>query len=434
MKPRTRIQKRVEELRHKLPALSAKQKKHIRSLTVPIGKHLRASLYCLECGHVHRGFTDCAVKTHKCEGCKETLTIDRERGVNRQEDDMNIITTCGEFQVLRLFEVVKISARKSKPHYWETECFQIWIRKDYKTVFVHGYSFGAYGTYTATNNNFSIKPTNLSLLRRYSWEIYPEQKWHDWFLERLPNGMNLVTLSKSFEVHHSIKKSMLTFTRLFYYYGADYFAEVLLKTNQISAFQYLGWSYDIEPYKPIIAICNRHKFIIKDFDLWRDMIRMMNDLGMDIRNPKYICPDDLKEMHDFVSEKMKAKRLKDESEKEKEEIRIYHKRMAKYREFVLKDKTLEIRPLLTIKDVYNEGEKMKHCIYSNGYYSRKNYALFTSSVKGEPAESIVIDESTLSIREARGYKNEETRYHNRIIKTINSHKDLFINTINQFQP
>ena len=108
--------------------------------------------------------------------------------------------------------------------------------------------------------------------------------------------------------------------------------------------------------------------------------------------------------------------------------------MAKYREFVLKDKTLEIRPLLTIKDVYNEGEKMKHCIYSNGYYSRKNYALFTSSVKGEPAESIVIDESTLSIREARGYKNEETRYHNRIIKTINSHKDLFINTINQFQP
>lgn len=432
MKPKNKLQKRVEEIRHKIPKLTAAQKKFGYSLTDYIGKHLRKSLYCLECGYAHRNFTDTACKTHKCESCKKTLVIDRNPGYSHQYRDFNVITVHEEFQVLRIFDVTKLSGRKSKPNYWIQESMQIWLREDYKAVFVHGYSIGMYGNfYNNGFSKFSIRPINLTALIATSGSFYPQMQWHPWFVKRLPKNFDSIK-THLFDDFKDTRKYGLTFTRFFYHYGTNYICEVLLKNKQIEAFRRI--LVNNKPHWiPQMRICIRHKYVVKDIRMWEDIISMLETLGMDTRNPKYICPKDFKGMHDHLSDLVKAKRLKDKTEREKEDIRLFHERMAKYRELIIKDKDIVIKPLLNIKDVYQEGETMAHCIFSNGYYTRKNLALFTSFVKDKPAESIVIDEDDFRIKEVRGYKNEETRYHKRILNALENNRSLLINTVKSFQ-
>ena len=59
--------------------------------------------------------------------------------------------------------------------------------------------------------------------------------------------------------------------------------------------------------------CNIHLgdgYVVKDVVLWKDMIRAIGDLGKDVRNRKYVCPENLKEAHDYWCGMLERKKKK----------------------------------------------------------------------------------------------------------------------------
>ena len=53
-------------------------------------------------------------------------------------------------------------------------------------------------------------------------------------------------------------------------------------------------------------IAKRHKYLIDNFSMWCDYLRMLNKLGQDLRNPKNICPEDFMAAHDNATRKIET--------------------------------------------------------------------------------------------------------------------------------
>ena len=59
---------------------------------------------------------------------------------------------------------------------------------------------------------------------------------------------------------------------------------------------------------------NDHRYQINNISMWCDYLRMLVNLGEDIRNPKNICPEDFIEAHDKVNRRIEAKHRKERAE------------------------------------------------------------------------------------------------------------------------
>ena len=58
-------------------------------------------------------------------------------------------------------------------------------------------------------------------------------------------------------------------------------------------------------------IAQRHRYQINNISMWCDYLRMLVNLGEDIRNPKNICPEDFIEAHDKANRRIEAKHRKE---------------------------------------------------------------------------------------------------------------------------
>ena len=60
---------------------------------------------------------------------------------------------------------------------------------------------------------------------------------------------------------------------------------------------------DFERFWPSIRIAIRNKYKPNDAKYWYDVLVMMESLGLDLRNPKYICSPSLEALHDSLMKK-----------------------------------------------------------------------------------------------------------------------------------
>ena len=73
-----------------------------------------------------------------------------------------------------------------------------------------------------------------------------------------------------------------------------------------------------------------------------------------------------------------------------------------------------------MRDVYEEGKAMHHCVYQCGYYKHDNdLLLFARDSEGKRVETCRISLDTLTIAESRGLQNHATPWHNEIVDALN---------------
>jgi hypothetical protein len=176
----------------------------------------------------------------------------------------------------------------------------------------------------------------------------------------------------------------------------------------------------------------RNGYRIKDASLWIDMVDMLHKCGKDVRNPHYICPADLNEAHDAAM-MMNARRLdkiaaqRAESEKDKAAQRIlnnegmrdaYVERVSRWLGVVIKGKGIEIRPLQSIKEFYEEGEAMHHCVFTNGYYKKEGVLVLSARKAGIRLETIEVDTKRWKIIQCRGRFNQDSSHHKAILNLM----------------
>ena len=155
---------------------------------------------------------------------------------------------------------------------------------------------------------------------------------------------------------------------------------------------------------------------------------MVNDLqylGLDTRNPHYICPANLKEAHQrFIN----LRHRKSEIERWANEIKsaeAYEPFFAATREqffdMLFTDNELSISIIKSARGIKEEGKAMHHCV--GGYYNNPNSLILSATIGGKRIETIEVSLADYTLVQSRGLQNCSTRYHGRIVKLIKDNLD-----------
>ena len=171
----------------------------------------------------------------------------------------------------------------------------------------------------------------------------------------------------------------------------------------------------------------RNHYRIRNMGLWYDMINDMAYLGIDFRNPRYVCPRAYKRFHDELVEKANRKREKERKIEQARKARemmeknkdIVEERIRKYSDLAIGNGSLHSVTLITYDDYIEEGTRMHHCV--GGYFDHKNSLILSfRDNDGMRVETVEISLTTFSIVQSRGLQNKSTSHHKEIIDLVES--------------
>ena len=168
--------------------------------------------------------------------------------------------------------------------------------------------------------------------------------------------------------------------------------------------------------------------MILDASMYFDMLSFLERTGKDIRNPKYICPEDLYNAHNAAQAAYSKIRKKVEAEENRKralsENAEYVKDKGKFFGVLIADGELSIQVLKSVTEFFEEGESMHHCVFANEYYKKKDSLILSAKVAGERKETIEVNLKTFSIVQSRAAFNKNSEYHSRIIELMNKNMNL----------
>ncbi len=190
--------------------------------------------------------------------------------------------------------------------------------------------------------------------------------------------------------------------------------------------------YRAGKYWPQIKIARRRGFRFKDWKMWADHIGMLESEGYDIWNPEYIAPKNLETAHRKLNAERERRIEKEERERERirkmqEEEKAmaikdpdsplnqeYRRRLGAVLAVAVRSGEIEIRPLQDIRDFYEEGKALHHCVYANKYFAEVGSLILGARVNGKRTETIELNLRTLEIEQCRGKYNQNSKWHGEI--------------------
>lgn len=423
MKPRNKRERLVAELSSKLPAITEAQIKWGKKHCFPHNAYrCKDEMWCSECGRMWVDTTGQKEGYIRCPYCGEKLEVK----VSRKTKDnavsyLTVVTTSGDFQVLRHFYTARYARKGRDNHYFIDEVCQQWITEDRKeTVMARPMNMGKnawiYTQPMSIKNSVDYYGYNCYSINGC---VYPKVKLLP-ILRR--NG-----LRTSF---HGVTPAVLIRALL----GESKYAEMLLKTKQYSMLEFYMYRGGIfHPWA--VNICNRNGYIIKDGSMYDDYIRLLDYFHLDTHNAHYVCPKNLKKEHDKLVEKKRKIEAKIRAEQErkeriermfrmKQDILSFIRRIQPFLGMEIKDEDIVIRPLESVTQFYQEGKAMHHCVYQNEYYKHKDCLILTAQKNGKRLETVEVNLKTFQIIQSRAVCNGTSDYHDRIIELVNRNMGL----------
>ena len=366
---------------------------------------------CPECG------AKCEVKNYK-DGAIEMNTG-------------SLVSTIEVFkgvQVVRTFEASRCNYNDGgKTRYGITELYQIWMLENGREIITTigydrsfnymrwhygaGYSIGRHngycGGYYAFEDTYNVNDNF----------IYPRMLISPFFRRRsIDNDMVRWLIRKKVNIPDAFC-SMAKDARL----------ETLFKTGYRKLFiRFARKGSDLDRYWKSINICHRHGYAIDDVILWCDHIDMLVELGMDIHNPKYICPENLRGQHGMLSKRLTKKREKEKLERDIANAAAaegeYRKMREKFFGLLFRGEHITIVPIRSVKEMAVEGRELHHCVFSMKYYEKKDSLLLSArdNSSQKPVETIELSLKTFEILQSRGNCNHDSPFHDEILSLVNN--------------
>ena len=421
MKPKNKLQRKVLKLSQSLSPLTEHQNKEaIRKVGLHIAKYSSTKGYeCLDCGHT---WTGVEAKRVICPHCAAKLDVDKSRKRNFCDKAyFAVVTKCQGFQVVRMFFMQTNLRKGSEPTYWICEAFQRWLTPDGKLTIVgrarHWLSY--YSDCWNWDSDMEIRNESSGHMVT-PWKVVGQSSV---IPEIKRNGY-------AGDFHHCSPYTL--FKRLL----TDNKTETAWKLGQYNLVNYsMSKSYEFEKYWPSAKVAFRHKYHISDASLWYDLLDALDYCGKDLRNPKFICPDNLREAHDFWIAKKQAKRDEADRRRERERQKTveqryyknakqdeaqYQKVKSKFLNLEFIDQEIVIKPLQSVREFLEEGQYMHHCVFTNKYYSKDDVLILHALVEGVSIATIELSLENFTILQCRGKYNKTPVDYERITSLVNS--------------
>lgn len=414
MKPRNKFERDVLQCSKTLPPVTKSQVKWAfrqcishNAFRLPKGRTT-----CLDCGHswtLNKEVVKC-----QCPQCKAKLQVVNTRA-RKAEDKayFTVLTTCSEYQVLRMF-LLRVEMAKGCPAQVMThEVAQYWWNMKGKKAVVGLLRVG--GIYLDTFcsfNTMAIRHDNLAYQHISSQALYPRVKFTDTLMRNGLINHNLHGLQPA-----DLISLLLTDSR----------AETLWKAGQYELLRHYIWAgFNMDGYWPSVKICLRNQYIIQDGGLWQDLINCLSLCGRDIRNAKYICPTNLREEHDRWHAKREQLRAKERAEARREQKRQdemnYLKAKGRFFGLMFSDDLIRVKVIESVAEMEREGEVMHHCV--RDYHNRENSLIMSATIGGKRIETVEVSLKTFQVVQSRGVCNSCTEYHDRIVALVEQNADL----------
>ncbi len=430
MKPRTNLQKKVLSLSQTLSPLSYYQHKEaVRKVAIHIAKYSPKRGYeCLDCGHT---WTGAEAKKVVCPHCLAKLDVDKTH--KRKFCDrayFAIVTKCQGFQVVRMFLMQTNLRKGSEPTYWIHEAFQHWLSPDGTPTIVGRARHWLSHYCDCWNWNSGMEIRNES----YAHSVTP------WKIVGQSSVIPEIKRNGYAGDFHNCSPYTL-FKRLL----TDNKTETAWKLGQYKLVAYsMAKSYEFVKYWPSAKIAFRHKYQITDPSTWYDLLEALNYCGKDLRNPKFVCPDNLKEAHDFWIARKRAK-IDEENRRIQRERQMtalqryeancktdeaqYKKAKSKFLDLEFIDKEIVVKPLQSVREFVDEGEYMHHCVFTNKYYSKDNVLILHALVEGISIATIEFSLENFSIVQCRGKYNKPPENYDRIMSLVQNNASIIMSKI-----
>ena len=415
MKPRNKFEKAVLE-----------QSKHLRPITKTQGKwafcecidHFAYRLpkgrtTCMDCGH--SWVIDKHRETCTCPHCRAKLQVKETYERKLQEKQyFTILTTCGEFQVLRMFLLIVGMEKGYKAQASIIEIGQYWWNmQGRKAVVAIQRVLGHYVDTFSYYSPMAIRNDNEAYQHIVYSPIYPKFKVTD-ILRRNGFKDNFYGI-----VPTQLIPALLTDSRV----------ETLLKAGRTDHLRYfLANMRTFEELWQSYKVAVRNGYEIVDISLWSDYVDTLRRLGKDIHNPKYLCPTDLKGEHDRRHEELLRLREREEIEQKQKKAMEDEKRFkelkSKFFGIHFTDGTIQVHVLESVREHLEEGATMHHCVFSNEYYLKEDSLILSATIEGKRIETIEVSLRTLEVVQSRGVCNKNTEYHDQILALMQQNMSM----------
>lgn len=353
-----------------------------------------------------------------------------------------LVCTFKGWQVLRYFQVrVKFRFHKmvNEKIYFK-ECMQQWM-KDGKYVFLskqrtNGYFVDAFSTF----GKLEVKTHTV-----WGYLGDPREIGYD--------GVYYASVQDRYKYALRDFKIKIPVDYIFRSVNANTFNETLMRRNieMWRTCKYHEAVFDREKMSAVKIIIRHGKSSYLYDSLWWDMLDSIIYLKKDLCNPSIVCPENLREAHDkwLRSADNKKRKVEDRMEKlrmiaeEKRQLayleqaakaeeenkrkaealaNVYVARRKQFFDIDIKDGAIDIQVLKSVREFFEEGKEMGHCVFRNGYYdvnSKPNCLILSAKVNGLRMETIEVNLSDVTIVQCQGHHNINSSYHDAILKLMN---------------
>jgi DNA-directed RNA polymerase subunit RPC12/RpoP len=417
MKPRTKQEHEIERLAKTMPPIIEKHIVQAKEKCYPpeawqMGRDF--GCFCTECGKEF----DSEARDGEviCPHCGRTLTVLRTRRQHLKEYKMFAVVTVHQgWQVVRYIELWKqINRFGVHPIAFDwCEVAQVWINDE--------------GESRARAVSISYNFYRSSFRYNTPLQIRQKEKTYDFIPSGVYSPQRILPVARrnGYDGHVGkdspsfVIKLLLTNTYYETLYKAGY-RQFLSDTKEINAIR-LNW--------PSLKICMRQHYKPSDAGIWYDMMRNLRKLELDERNPHYVCPKDLRAMHDEMERRLTAKRNKEAEEKRRAELRKDQALLDKkhmYFGICFGNDKVKVTVLSSMYEYEEEGKKMHHCVFTNRYCAKKDSLILSAKdAKGERLATIELSLKSYKVIQCRAAFNKEPERYDEIVKLVESHAGAF---------
>lgn len=402
---------------------------------------------CLCCGYTmkwEKPFIDAFIDSEEydCFECGRSMPVKLTGKYDKpdccEQSYFTVLTTFRGHQVARTFLACRENSRNAPTSYSVDEVFQTWLLPDGKEVITGRHLHrSAFSMSWDFHRPLDIKQHNASCTGAYQYDdayditgsdFYPEVRVtpllrRNGWTRKLMDYRNAISMIEAM-------RYLLTVPT----------AEMLVKTRQLDLFlNMVRRGSKEQEYLHSVRIANRNGYVVKDAQMWLDMLKLASDLHLDTHNPSVVCPEDLTDAHDRLLRRYNRHRARIEIEKLAKETpryeALFRQAKAVFFGINLTSENVHIRPLTSVKEIAEEGMAMRHCVYSNEYYKKADSLILGArDQSGQRLETVELSLKTFRVLQSRGKFNQSTPLHAEIVKLVESNADLFRQAIENRTP
>ncbi len=418
MIPKTVIEKQIVSLSVTLSPVSEKMQIWAeKNIFIKWGVLSRGKFHCLDCAHSWKPDAQKAScqKYINCTACRGKLKMQQYNQVHFKEIEyFAVLDVCGGFQVVRIICSHKDMKKNCMPTYFHKEVMQHWInvKGEVRTL--------SLGTNVFSQAYDAWKYYSPLEIRPKSFEDSPKYRINPYKVYSSSKAISIVKRNGFKGSFHGIAPQVL-FTAIL----KDSYAETLLKTGQTDFLSHylVSHSQHIRENWQAVKTCFKNNYKVTDFTLWEDYISLLRWFKMDLSIPANVCPENLTEEHDRLVERkrriqrrLKIKELRSEIQQAQ---MIYEEQKKQFFGLEFTKENLSISVMESVQDFLEQGDVLRHCVFTNEYYKKNNSLILSAKFENKPVETIEVAIPSLEIVQCRGDKNKVSPHHKQILKLLN---------------